>query len=136
VIVVDVRWRPCRGAGRFIHLMSSVWTSVWTSIWAIASMLDGVGLSSSLASSHISCESASRMCRTASREKRSRHVGTEYSMFRCLSRRRQASTHQWLYGLRMSQPLFSRRDCCTLGGVSQHFVQLMLNSVDTIECMQ
>ena len=115
MIVVDVRWRPCRGAGRFIHLMSSVWTSVWTSIWAIASMLDAVGLSSSLASSHMSCESASRMCRTASREKRSQHVGTEYSM---LVSQPEASSFdpsmgQWRSGLRMSQLLFSRRDRCT-----------------------
>jgi hypothetical protein len=77
VIVVDMRWRTCRGPRRFIHLMSTVWTSIWTSIWAIDSVSNAIGL----ASSHNPCERASRMCRTASREKRSQHVGTEYSIF-------------------------------------------------------
>jgi hypothetical protein len=76
-----MRWRTCRGPRRFIHLMSTVWTSVWTSIWTSIWAIDSVSNAIGLAPSHNPCERASTMCRTASREKRSQRVGTEYSIF-------------------------------------------------------
>jgi len=97
-------------------------------------MLDAIGL----ASSHNWCERASRMRRTASREKRSQHVGTEYSIFQRAQPERSSIDPSMAFWTSDVSVYLVRSLALDMDGVSlsQHFPQLMVKSVDTVECTQ
>ena len=78
------------------------------------------------------------MRRTASREKRSQHVGTEYSIFQRAQPERSSIDPSMAFWTSDVSVYLVRSLALDMDGVSlsQHFPQLMVKSVDTVECTQ